>query len=174
MWSDISKYLNQYKNLFGNELYIENYVNKDIFFSLDGDICSDIVFIEYIDNPVSKSLINESNKLLDNIFSAVNLSRNKVCIIKVNSVLNTDLKKVEMNLKSFLEVNNFKLVVCLGKEISDFFVSFKNSSKNKIGRYKKMDIITTMHPLSLLKNPSLKRDVWEDFKLIQKKYLDVN
>ena len=88
--------------------------------------------------------------------------------------MNIESKKMEMNLESFLEVNNFKLIVFLGKEVSDFFVSFKKSSEDKIGRYKKIDIITTMHPLSLLENPNLKRAVWEDFKLIQKKYLDVN
>jgi len=174
MWSDISKYLDQYKNLFGNELYIENYVNKDVFFSSEGNLDSDIVFIEYVSPSVSKSLINESNKLLNNIFSAVNLSRSKVCILKVSSLLNIESKKMEMNLESFLEVNNFKLIVFLGKEVSDFFVSFKKSSEDKIVRYKKIDIITTMHPLSLLENPNLKRTVWEDFKLIQKKYLDVN
>ena len=73
MWSDISKYLDQYKNLFGNELYIENYVNKDVFFSSEGNLDSDIVFIEYVSPSVSKPLINESNKLLNNIFSEVNL-----------------------------------------------------------------------------------------------------
>ena len=111
---------------------------------------------------------------MNNIFSAVNLSRSKVCILKVSSLLNIESKKIEMNLESFLEVNNFKLIVFLGKEVSDFFVSFKKSPKDKIGRYKQVDIINTMHPLSLLKNPNLKRTVWEDFKLIQKKYLDVN
>ena len=58
MWSDISKYLDQYKNLFGNELYIDNYVDKDVFFSSEGNVDSDIVFIEYVSPSVSKSLIN--------------------------------------------------------------------------------------------------------------------
>ena len=90
MWSDISKYLDQYKNLFGNELYIENYVDKDVFFSSEGNVDSDIVFIEYVSPSVSKSLINESNKLLNNIFSAVDLSRSKVCILKVSSLRGLD------------------------------------------------------------------------------------
>ena len=176
MWNDISKYLNQYKNLFGNELYIDNYLNKDIFFSLEGDISSDIVFVECISHSIKKSQINESNELLDNIFSAINLNRSKVCILKIDSSSNINFKKIEINLNSFLEVNKFKLIVCLGKKASDFFISPENLSedRSKIYNYKTIDLITTMHPLSLLKDPSLKRNAWEDFKLIQNKYLDVN
>ena len=46
MWNDISKYIDQYKDIYGKELYLKRILSSNIFFSSLGNTNSKIVFLE--------------------------------------------------------------------------------------------------------------------------------
>ena len=169
MWNDISKYIDQYKDIYGKELYLKRILSSNIFFSSLGNPNSKIVFLEEDNKSITESLRNKSDKLFDKILSAVNLNREKIYLLKIKK---TDLHPKYIT--SHLKEKNFKLIVCLGNNIREIFFSNNNNSlnfKNRILKYEDFDIIQTFHPIELLDEPKLKRSVWEDFKLIKSKYL---
>ena len=66
-----------------------------------------------------------------------------------------------------------KIIVCLGRVAAQAIIEpkFKITKQRGIWFEKKnCFIIATFHPAALLRDPSKKREVWEDFKNIKKKY----
>ena len=79
----------------------------------------------------------------------------------------------EKYLKKQLDIIKPNLIVSLGR-VSAMTLLKNNESlsklRNRIHKYQNIDLIATYHPAALLRNPNLKRDAWEDFKLIKNNY----
>jgi DNA polymerase len=47
--------------------------------------------------------------------------------------------------------------------------------RGRFHNFRGIKLMPTYHPAFLLRNPDMKRDVWEDMKMVQKEYLrDLN
>ena len=63
-----------------------------------------------------------------------------------------------------------KLIVALGKVAGQTLLKENmliKEMRKKIHQYNSIPLIITYHPAALLRNPSLKIDVWEDFQSIR-------
>ena len=63
-----------------------------------------------------------------------------------------------------------KIIVALGKVAGQTLLKEKmliKEMRKKTYKYNSIPLIITYHPAALLRNPSLKKDVWEDFQYIR-------
>jgi DNA polymerase len=44
--------------------------------------------------------------------------------------------------------------------------------RGRFHNFKGIQFMPTYHPAYLLRNPEMKKDVWEDMKMVQKEYLE--
>jgi DNA polymerase len=128
-----------------------------------------------------KLFVGKSGQLLDKILESVNLSREEIYIaniVKCRPPNNRDpIEKEKQACLPYLR-NQFsliqpKIIVCLGRVASQAIIdkSFRITKEHGVWiERKNCSIIGTYHPAALLRDPSKKREVWEDFKKIKKKY----
>ena len=210
MLNEISKYLFQYKDIYGSELYINDDLlnHKDLkeyyesikncfdcplgntrnnFVFGEGNPNSNIVFVGEApgekEDLLGRPFVGKSGKLLDKILLAINLKREDIYILNIvkcrppnnRNPLSEEIKECEKYLKKQLDIIKPNLIVSLGR-VSAMTLLKNNESlsklRNRIHKYQNIDLIATYHPAALLRNPNLKRDAWEDFKLIKNKYID--
>ena len=80
-------------------------------------------------------------------------------------------------MKNQLKIIRPKLIVTLGRIASKTLLKNEQSLSNmrkKVHKYCGIDLIVTYHPAALLRNPNLKKNAWEDFKLIRDEYINGN
>ncbi len=121
--------------------------------------------------------VGEAGRLLDRILFAMKLSRQDVYIcnvIKCRPPNNRDpepdeITACEQFLKQQLTVIRPQLIIALGRFASQALLQ----SSAPIGRlrghwheYQGIPLMPTFHPAYLLRNPSGKREVWEDMKQV--------
>tara|TARA_X000001036_G_C20542534_1_gene750925 strand:- start:297 stop:842 length:546 start_codon:yes stop_codon:yes gene_type:complete len=177
--NDIYQYLNLYKDLFGDNIYLKSDTNFKNIVEVSGNSKSGIVFISEYKN--KEDLRNpEMIQLLDKMLSSINLSRQDVCIFnillpdnKTSTRLEFDKYKIDIKMR----LMNIKpnLIVALGiiSLISIFNVEKKiMSMRQQIFNYNEVDFLVTYNPKDLLGNLDLKKYAWEDFKLIRDKYIN--
>jgi DNA polymerase len=73
-----------------------------------------------------------------------------------------------------LEAIQPRMICCLGKFAAELLVGVKGSIaglRGRIYRYRGAKMIVTYHPAACLRNPSLKRPVWEDLQLLAREYV---
>jgi DNA polymerase len=73
-----------------------------------------------------------------------------------------------------LEALKPRVICCLGKFAAELLVGVKGSIaglRGKTYRYQGARLIVTYHPAACLRNPNLKRPVWEDMQLLAREYL---
>ena len=175
--NDIYQYLNLYKNLFGDNIYLKSNSGFKDFIKVVGNPESSIVFIiEY----KSKADLNnfKLNQLLNKMLSSINVSKEDVCVLNLlvpQGKTQLELSKYKIDIKNQLINMKSNLVVALGEVslISVFNTKKIMNLRQKILNYNEMDLLVTYHPADLLENPDLKRYAWEDFKLIRDKYINV-
>ncbi len=66
-----------------------------------------------------------------------------------------------------------KLIVCLGALAGQTLIRQDlriTRDRGSWAKYNGIDITATFHPAALLRNPGLKRPVWEDFKAVRDFY----
>lgn len=71
-----------------------------------------------------------------------------------------------------IKLINPKVVVCLGKFAAQTVLNTETAISNLRGRFQERDGITIMptyHPAYLLRNPSMKKFVWEDLKMVMER-----
>ena len=217
MKNDIDKYLMQYQELYGSELFIndpssevhqlENIKNTTLsnyfesikdcvecdlgytrtnFVFGEGNPESDIVFIGEApsgnEDLQGIPFVGRSGKLLDKILLAINLTRNDVYILNIlkcrppesRDPLAEEVNKCEKYLKKQLEIIQPKVIVALGRIAAQTLLNNKYSLsdlRNKVHKYENIDLLVTYHPADLIRNPSLKKDTWEDFKTLKRDYI---
>lgn len=67
-----------------------------------------------------------------------------------------------------------RIVCCLGKTAGEHLLRAKAtlaSMRGKVYRFHGARLIVTYHPAAVLRNPELKRPVWEDMQLLAREYL---
>jgi uracil-DNA glycosylase len=66
-----------------------------------------------------------------------------------------------------------RIVCCLGKTAGEHLLGAKTtlaSMRNQVHRFRGAKLIVTYHPAAVLRNPELKRPVWEDMQLLAREY----
>lgn len=144
-------------------------------------------------NPNSKILIigdmpdvneneqSEARELLTKILGAINLTREEVYItniIKCRLPENTKAKTNEFNqcepyLKKQIELINPEFILALGLTAVNTLLKSNYKMKDlkgKVLEYEGKKLISTYHPSALLKNPTWKRQAWEDVQQLRAMY----
>jgi|TARA_B100000686_G_C16605099_1_gene870748 DNA polymerase len=123
--------------------------------------------------------VGRAGKLLDQMLSAINRSREKdvfICnVLKCRPPDNRDpskneIEKCEPYLVNQIDLIQPKLIVALGRVAGKTLLSVDKSLKdmrNIIHNYHGTDLIVTYHPAALLRNSNWKPDAWKDFKWIR-------
>ena len=148
-----------------------------------GDSNADLVIIgesprDYEDELV-KPFVGASGKLLDKILKAIGLKRNQnvylTYILKYKTLDNRDPLLSEINeflpfLINQIEIIKPKIIVGLGKIVGRAFLNTDSNledMRNNIHDFNSYPLKITYCPETLLHNPSLKKNAWEDFQIIR-------
>ena len=127
--------------------------------------------------------VGRSGMLLDEILSEIDLRREDIYICNVlkcrppknRNPLRYEVQKCEPYLLKQLQIIKPNLIVALGRIAAGTILRTNEPLKNlrnQIFKYADIDLLVTYHPAALLRNPNFKKSVWQDFKLIQKEYLN--
>ncbi|MCX7885436.1 MAG: uracil-DNA glycosylase [Caloramator sp.] len=156
---------------------------KNVVFG-EGNINTKIMFIgegpgEEEDN-TGRPFVGKAGQLLTKMLAAIELKREDVYIANIvkcrppnNRVpLEEEVVKCLPYLRYQVSIIKPKIIVCLGATSSKYII--KNDiriTKDRGIWYKKGNfyIIPTYHPAALLRDPSKKKEAWEDFKNIREK-----
>ena len=123
--------------------------------------------------------IGRAGQLLTKIIEAIELKRDDVYIaniIKCRPPQNRNPEQDEVaSCEPFLfrqiEIVRPKVIVALGKYAAQTLLKSEAPISRLRGQtfdYRGAKLIPTFHPAYLLRNPSSKRDVWEDMKLVKR------
>jgi uracil-DNA glycosylase family 4 len=123
--------------------------------------------------------VGRAGQLLTKIIEAINLKREDVYIanvIKCRPPQNRnpepdEIETCEPFLFRQIDVIRPKVIVTLGKFAAQCLLRSDAPISRLRGRlfdYRGAKLIPTFHPAYLLRNPSSKREVWEDMKLVKK------
>ena len=124
--------------------------------------------------------VGEAGRLLDNILRAMELTREEVYICNVCKCRppgNRDPEPGEMAvcqpfLKRQLAVIHPRLLVTLGRIAAQTLLNARTPISRLRGvwrEYEGIPLMPTYHPAYLLRNPSGKKEVWEDMKQVLRK-----
>ena len=155
--------------------------NKQVFGS--GDVNADLVIIgespdDYEDES-GKPFVGPSGKLLDKILKAIGLKRNKnvylTYILKYKTPENRDPLLLEINeslpiLMKQLEIIQPKIIVGLGKVVGRAFLNIDSTledMRNDFYDFNSYPFKITYCLETLLRDPSLKKNAWEDFQFVR-------
>jgi uracil-DNA glycosylase family 4 len=128
-----------------------------------------------------RPFVGKAGQLLDKILEAAGIQRSQVYIGNVvkcrppgNRLPNPDeVKERRKYLERQIKLIRPSIIVCLGSMASQTVID-PNAKITRIrGRWlirQGIKIMPTYHPAALLRNPSYKRPVWEDFKQIRDEY----
>jgi uracil-DNA glycosylase family 4 len=123
--------------------------------------------------------VGRAGQLLTKIIEAINLKRDDVYIanvIKCRPPQNRnpepdEIEQCEPFLFRQIDFIKPKVIVSLGKFATHTLLRTEEPISRLRGRmfdYRGAKLIPTFHPAYLLRNPSSKREVWEDMKLVKK------
>lgn len=130
--------------------------------------------------------VGKSGQLLDKIFAACNFNREEHVfisnVVKCRPPQNRNpLPQEQAACLPFLweQINlvNPKILVTLGAVATKAFLGGDTKITRIRGQWqtwKNMPLLPTYHPSALLRNPNLKKDAWEDFKNIVRKYRELH
>jgi len=144
-----------------------------------GNTSADVVFVGEApgrdEDLQGEPFVGEAGKLLDRILLAMGLKRHQVYICNVikcrpprnRDPLPEEILTCEPFLMRQLELIKPRLIVSLGKFAAQTLL--KNEApvsrlRGKWQSYQGIPLMPTYHPAFLLRNPTAKRDVWEDMK----------
>ncbi len=127
--------------------------------------------------------VGPAGQLLDKILKAIDLARDDVYIGNVLKCRppnnrNPNAEEIEACEPYLIQQINMiqpKAIIALGRVAGNTLLKESMALKNMRGKtwnYHGTDLIVTYHPAALLRNQQLKRPTWEDFQMIQKKYLN--
>ena len=152
-----------------------------------GNLDAQIFVIGYppssIEETAGKPMVGEVGAFFKKWLNAISININNIfitnilkCPIKKNKISKEHIEKCLNYVDKQIEIIKPKLILILGQlPLSSLKKSYTDIKLNhgKLFHYNKISCISTYHPLDVLKNPSLKKIVWEDLKKI-KQLLDKN
>jgi len=161
-----------------------------------GAINADLMFIGegpgYDEDHRGEPFIGRAGQLLTKIIEAMNYTRKTVYIaniVKCHPMIDPcnpekrsndrppspeEIKTCLPYLDRQLEIIKPKIIVTLGASSTKGLLNNEepiSKIRGKIKEYKGIKLIPTYHPAALLRNPNLKKSVWEDMKKVMH-YLD--
>jgi uracil-DNA glycosylase len=115
------------------------------------------------------------------LIPGVQVSRNSVYICNVlkcrppenRNPLPHEIEACSPYLLRQLAILRPKIICCLGKFAAELLVGAKGtvaSMRGKVYRFGSAKLLVTYHPAACLRNPSLKRPVWEDMQRLAEEY----
>ncbi len=138
--------------------------------------------------------VGKAGQLLDKILSAIGLDRSKVYIanvVKCHPMINPQTPHARANdrppvweeieacreyIEKQIEIIKPLCIVALGNTATKFFLPSAKGVSQVRGRFHivenfcsglKLLILPTYHPAALLRNPSLKKETWQDMKILR-------
>lgn len=137
-----------------------------------------------VEDELGRPFVGPAGKLLDKILEAAGFARREVYIANIvkcrppGNRLPTpeEAARCLPNLKAQIRVIAPRLIVCLGALSTQIMVDAKARITSARGTWyerKGLRIMPTFHPAALLRDPSKKRAVWEDFKKVRAAYEDL-
>ncbi len=125
--------------------------------------------------------VGRAGKLLTKILDSVGMSRDEVYItniLKCRPPENRDpqedeVKACEIYLRRQIELIDPVLICALGRIAGQNLLKCNtplSALRQNVHFYNDTKVIVAYHPAALLRNPNLKRDAWEDIKMIRRIY----
>ena len=125
--------------------------------------------------------VGRAGQLLTKILEAIGLSRDEVFIcniLKCRPPNNRDPEGDEIvacspYLKRQIALIEPKVICCLGRHAAQTLLETKASLKSlreTVHFYEGIPVMATYHPAALLRNPSWKRDTWNDVRKLRALY----
>jgi DNA polymerase len=150
----------------------------------EGDSTAKVLFIGYlaleIEDETGKPFLGRGGEMLTSMIEKVlKISRDEVYISNIlkchplsnQKVLETEIHTCKAYLFKEIELIKPKIIVTLGEEayhyLSNDFIELKKIRGSVIEKENYL-IVPTYHPNFLLKNPSLKKEVFEDLQTIKR------
>lgn len=125
--------------------------------------------------------VGRSGALLTKMLAAINIGRDETFITNVvkcrppgnRTPMPAEIESCRPLLEKQIAIIKPRLILALGGPAARWLLGLEqNAAISKIrGRaylYKGIRVIPTFHPAYLLRNPSAKKEVWEDLKLVRK------
>ena len=191
-----AKSIKELETLFRNYEGCRLKKNATNFIEFQGNINSDILIVDGTPDPeedkAGKSFVSKKGKLFDNILNAIELERNDIFI--ANGIpwrppgnrypTDEEIKTCRPFIFNLIKLLKPKIIVCLGevstKQILDLNQSIINSrgqwyplKSNSMSSIYEIDdninVLPTLGISYLLMRPDMKREVWEDMKLLRNK-----
>ncbi|GMQ56650.1 uracil-DNA glycosylase [Vallitalea sediminicola] len=153
-----------------------------------GNINTDLMFIGEgpgeQEDLTGTPFVGKSGQLFDKILKAVDITREEIYIaniVKCRPPRNRNPLENEKNaclpyLRHQVKLIQPKIIVCLGRVSAQCIINKSFRITREHGTWvdrKGYHLIATYHPSALLRDPSKKRDAWEDFKKIKEKYAEL-
>ena len=175
--------LNQYETLISNcqKCQLSEF-RKNFVFGY-GDPEADLVLVGEApgsdEDEKGLPFIGKSGRLLDKILNAIGLNRYQGVFIlnllkcrppKNRDPLPSEIEKCSPYLKEQIKIIKPKLIVALGKVAGKYLIGKDLPLKEMRGvthYYHGIPSIVTYHPAALLRNQSLKKPAWDDFKWVK-------
>jgi uracil-DNA glycosylase len=126
-----------------------------------------------------EAFVGRAGQLLTKIIAAIALDRADVYICNVvkcrppgnRTPLPEEADACGPYLKRQLEILKPRVICTLGLVAAQFLLNTKasiGSMRGRVFRYNGVPVLPTYHPAFLLRNPAMKRVVWEDVQLLRK------
>lgn len=121
--------------------------------------------------------VGRAGQLLTKIIEAMNMSRDDIYIANVVKCRPPENRNPEPDeiaacsqfLMKQIEIISPKVIVCLGTFAAQKFLNTEEKITALRGHFREVagvKVMPTYHPAFLLRNPSMKKPVWEDMKLV--------
>ena len=159
----------------------------------DGDIESPIMIIGegpgQKEDEIGKPFVGDAGNLLNKMFKAINIEREKIYITNVVNYRPPNNRKPEPSeinryseyLKEHISIINPKILILMGSTAMEALLGSNKRISKERGQWKEIIIkqknyktIVTFHPAYLLRKPDQKKFSWEDIKIIRKEIDDQN
>lgn len=125
--------------------------------------------------------VGKAGQLLNKILGAISFEREEVYIaniLKHRPPSNRDPQPEERTrslpyLIRQIELVDPRLILCLGRISATTLLDREDSLRNMRSRFHPFmgrDLMVTYHPAALLRNPQWKRPVWEDVRMLRRRY----
>ena len=159
----------------------------------DGNIQSPIMIIGegpgQKEDEIGKPFVGDAGNLLNKMFKAINIKREKIYITNVVNYRPPNNRKPEPSeinryseyLKEHIAIINPKILILMGSTAMEALLGSNKRISKERGQWKEVIIkqknyktIVTFHPAYLLRKPDQKKFSWGDLKIIRKEIDDKN
>jgi len=131
------------------------------------------------EDQTGRPFVGRAGKLLTKIIEAMKLKREDVYIANIvkcrppknRAPLPDEVATCEGFLQRQIEVVKPKVIVCLGSTATQNLLKTEvkiSSLRGKFVEWHGTQVMPTYHPAFLLRNPSMKKPLWEDMKKVMK------